>query len=1089
MPSLKLHEVLEQEYVAMYGPLAKGGDSDEKRLANVISKIHERGNRSALCISGGGIRSATFALGIIQGLARAGIVEKFDYLSTVSGGGYIGSWLSSWIRRDEKGVEGVQQALANSDTAAADPNYVQASTQSRRVLPDSKLDPEPEPLKHLRQYSNYLSPRLGLLSGDSWTLAAMYIRNLLLNLLVLIPLLAALLAMPRAFSWLLRVDHVPLASPWVFALAVTFGFGYLGKKRPVDYADSDSDGPAGKKKRLNPDTQFLAFCVLPLTIASVALASTWAFEHLKGYDLSDPWFLAAAVVALAGMTVVPYILYYSRLKAAAVAKRRSGFINEKEFRGYLLQKRLVELVATVISLVTTVVLYFLLAEKVFDDPLRLTPQPARIPPVARFFIESSPQSQLFVCFAVPLLLLVFFVQATIFVGLSSKRNEDADREWWARAGAWLVFAAVAIAVVSAIAVFGPVAFYYAPTLMASAGGIAGVASALLGFNNKTPANQKEKEDAGPMATAGNIGSAIAVPLFVVALLASISLGSTWIIQQFGAGDITPYWQLRAAMQTEFSQTVKVEGGDASISTKSTLAGPLSSLPALRAAAHLKVIQDTTKWQLLIFAIIGAAAVGLSCFIGVNRFSMHALYRNRLIRAYLGASRYRRRPDPFTGFDEDDNLSMWSLRQELLWPTGIRDLAGFIAKLKTDALWQHVDDKTTNDASVLVASLNHLMMTEDFTTFGKTAPSWTTTTENQIGYSRTFINRAILDNEYSDFIRVMHATPNAGKAGADHRAPMHVVNMTLNLTTGDNLAWQQRQAESFTATPLHAGSLRLGYRDAREYAGPKGITLGTAVTISGAAASPNMGYHSSPVMAFLLTFFNIRLGAWLGNPGDAGETSYKSAHPSTNLIPFAKEATGSSNDQSRWVYLSDGGHFENLGLYEMVLRRCHYIVLSDGGADPTFTFEDLGNAIRKIRIDLGVPIDVFDIQMAPRGTDGDFKEGRFYAQATIRYTAIDGPSARDGKLIYIKAGIYKDEELPRDIYNYAKESLLFPHEPTSDQFFSESQFESYRALGRYAVGKLLGATLADTARIPIAQRVHSVEALFRPMPEHRISPQA
>src|ERR1043166_11653 len=118
MPSLKLHEVLEQEYVAMYGPLEKGGECDESRLDNVISKIHERGNRSALCISGGGIRSATFALGIIQGLARAGILEKFDYLSTVSGGGYVGSWLSSWIRRDEKGVEGVQESLAASDTAA-----------------------------------------------------------------------------------------------------------------------------------------------------------------------------------------------------------------------------------------------------------------------------------------------------------------------------------------------------------------------------------------------------------------------------------------------------------------------------------------------------------------------------------------------------------------------------------------------------------------------------------------------------------------------------------------------------------------------------------------------------------------------------------------------------------------------------------------------------------------------------------------------------------------------------------------------------------------------------------------------------------
>src|SRR5262249_20243088 len=151
---------------------------------------------------------------------------------------------------------------------------------------------------------------------------------------------------------------------------------------------------------------------------------------------------------------------------------------------------------------------------------------------------------------------------------------------------------------------------------------------------------------------------------------------------------------------------------------------------------------------------------------------------------------------------------------------------------------------------------------------------------------------------------------------------------------------------------HTGSLFLGYRESREYGG--GISLGTAVTISGAAASPNMGYHSSPVMAFLLTFFNIRLGAWLGNPGPHGQTTYREKHPTTSLVPLVAELTGSSTDTAKWVYLSDGGHFENLALYEMVVRRCHQIVLSDGGADPHYTFEDLGNAIRKIRTDLGIP---------------------------------------------------------------------------------------------------------------------------------------
>ena len=98
-------------------------------------------------------------------------------------------------------------------------------------------------------------------------------------------------------------------------------------------------------------------------------------------------------------------------------------------------------------------------------------------------------------------------------------------------------------------------------------------------------------------------------------------------------------------------------------------------------------------------------------------------------------------------------------------------------------------------------------------------------------------------------------------------PLHVINATLNLVKGKELAWQERQAESFTMSPLHCGSLRVGYRPSAEYG--KGISLGTAFAISGAAANPNMGYHSSPVVRFLMTLFNVRLGWWLGNPGECG----------------------------------------------------------------------------------------------------------------------------------------------------------------------------------------------------------------------------
>jgi hypothetical protein len=106
---------------------------------------------------------------------------------------------------------------------------------------------------------------------------------------------------------------------------------------------------------------------------------------------------------------------------------------------------------------------------------------------------------------------------------------------------------------------------------------------------------------------------------------------------------------------------------------------------------------------------------------------------------------------------------------------------------------------------------------------------------------------------------------------------------------------------------------------------------------------------------------------------------------------------------------------------------------------------LGNAIRKIRIDLGVPIvmDRFNIQ----SRDSEVP-GKHCSVGLIRYDLVDGPGSQPGVLVYLKPSLSNDE--PRDVFNYAKMSLQFPHEPTSDQWFSESQFESYRTLGQHMV---------------------------------------
>jgi hypothetical protein len=280
----------------------------------------------------------------------------------------------------------------------------------------------------------------------------------------------------------------------------------------------------------------------------------------------------------------------------------------------------------------------------------------------------------------------------------------------------------------------------------------------------------------------------------------------------------------------------------------------------------------------------------------------------------------------------------------------------------------------------------------------------------------------------------------------------VINCSLNLVSAssERLAWQERKAESFSVTPFYCGNYELGYRDSRLYGGPDGISVGTAVAISGAAANPNMGFHSSPTLAFLMTLFNARLGSWMGNPGKKGEKTFQKAGPRQALGPLLSELFGLSTNQSKYVSLSDGGHFENLGIYEMVLRRCRFLVVCDAASDPDVAFGDLGNAIRKVRIDFGVPIE-FDqkVRILPRKDTG---VGAYCATARIRYSAVDSTDPEnDGFLIYVKPSLAAGQRPdPLDVYSYSRDSQTFPHETTADQWFSESQFESYRALGRFLV---------------------------------------
>src|SRR6202171_2612693 len=179
--SISFAQVLTEEYRALRENTEWAADTEQ----DLLRKMHDReAPLSALCISGGGIRSATFALGAIQAFAEKGILADFDYLSTVSGGGYIGGWLSAWKQR-EQGLNKIIPKLKPTAPAPA-----------RGTV---------DPVQHLRAYNSYLTPKLRLLSTDPSTLAAPIGRNMLLNWPVLVPILMFGLMIPRLVLALARL--------------------------------------------------------------------------------------------------------------------------------------------------------------------------------------------------------------------------------------------------------------------------------------------------------------------------------------------------------------------------------------------------------------------------------------------------------------------------------------------------------------------------------------------------------------------------------------------------------------------------------------------------------------------------------------------------------------------------------------------------------------------------------------------------------------------------------------------------------------------------------------------------------------------
>jgi len=925
-------------------------------------------NLFGLAISGGGIRSATFGLGVVQGLAKVGLLRRFDFLSTSSGGGYMGSWLVSWIKR--AGLDTVEDRL---------PQEVLHRAEGNDRVPQGR---EESPVTFLRRFSNYLTPQVGAFSADTWTVVATYVRNLLLNLLVLVAALAAVLLAPRA---------IVIASTFfeghpdrAFYAALAFlgvsiaglGLNTFREPKPAEMLPGTKAAPGAAATSQCQYPWYMTQgwvqigVVVPLFLvgwlSGIALWYSKGLEHLRGRII--PW----DIPEVAKWAIAGAILYTG---AWAIA----GLFRLVLTRGKAHQKGLWQALifsAPLAGAVGTSLIWGLiqLYRKIHGRHEGITG-------------EVSDWSLIHITtWATPLIMLVFIVTAVVQIGLMGRAFREADRQWWSRLGAWMLIYSITWLALFVMTFYGPLLLIWLGAIVAAGLGAGWLASTAGGvLVGKTASKETEK----PSLVKGLV-KALAPQIFIIGLLAVLAFGLHALLG--GTGTTTPgggalpavcqdFWPEKAP-ETDSAGTDPAAADTATVPTTTTAHGDgdgdtagnqLSTLVACHSArdwASIVIPNDGRNWQ-TIFLMVGllAFALVLSWRVDINQFSMHLFYRSRLVRAYLGASNKNRTPQPFSGFDPDDDLPLAQMSPQGTGEPGERPYDG----------------------------------------------------------------------------------------------PLPILNTTLNLVKGEELAWQERKGASFIFTPLYSGfdaqlesggtargALEAnGYRPTREYdTHREGVSIGTAMGISGAAASPNMGKGTTSALAFLLTVFNVRLGWWLGNPRHS--RSWCRLGPDIGLLRLLDELFSRTNSRSRYVYLSDGGHFENTGLYELLRRRTRVIVLSDGGADGKRTFNDLGNAVHKARTDFGIEIEI-DPELLRLTGEGQ-RSKYHWTLGRIRYSDVD-ENAPDGLLIYLKSSLTGDE--PADVFNYAADNETFPHQPTSDQFFSETQFESYRRLGFHVAGNAFG----------------------------------
>jgi hypothetical protein len=998
---------------------------------------------AGLALSGGGIRSATFALGVLQGLASLKILSRFDYLSTVSGGGYIGSWLAAWIKREGDPLR-VERQLA--------PGRIREAEAAREVIGQNRIvDEEPEPVHHLRSYSNYLTPRPGLLSVDTWTVLTIYVRNSVINMLLLLPLTMMFVLAGRFVVWCFASTGEPMPGSRDFVtdprltpylgfvnhftdprlvpfcgFAVFFGVAILGigsHLRAIGQcrARNGNGRPAAAGGAPPPQEPPAGHAARG---ANDARESEGDRPAARGIMQVVIWpMLAAAVLACWSFTIAP----------GAEVSRVAG---ERLPVGEKLNKDTFRLRLPVWPL--------WVQNLQPNDPGTPFPLLDRLP----CFDEDA-----FGPWAAGGFLWCSAVEFSLWFGIAAMLAHVAGflTVWISRPRAGAVGGG------AGSTRFGTRLYVVACAFIAGCTGGFLFLALLSQILWRVYDQPYLVVTVGPPLTLMTVVAATFVEVWLLGRIQEDDLREWWaracawlVIFAFGwlvFFGITLYGPL---LVNKFLQSTAVRSG-AVLGWLATAAGgafagrsPATKregggwmLKALvRVAPTVFVVGLLVLVSMCVDAVafesvgyrerqlrrdglaveflplqwpsdywngvmstpvsnLGLVWVGCGVLVflaswmsNVNLFSMNSMYASRLIRCYLGASR---------------RMGEWAQRGQG-WgrgpggaPTGVK---GPTRRANPVTGFDPRDDMPLRALEIGAVP------------------------------------------EKDDH-----------RHGETYYGPHLIINTALNLVSGAELAWQDRKAESFVLTPTHCGSKGTGYAKTEQQTEQE-LTLGRSVSISGAAVDSNIGLHQSSALIALMTAFNARLGWWIQNPDPATWRQRPSADqqepwgaksPSLAL-PLLWELLGQTDEKKKWVHLSDGGHFENLAVYELIRRRCRYIVCCDAGTDPQASDDNLAAMIRLCRTDFGVRIEIDTTPLAPAGPE---KLSRWHcAVGKIRYDDVDGGEL-PGTFVYLRTSLTGDE--PPDVQEYASKNPDFPRQSTLDQFYNEAQFESYRALG-YHVGR-------------------------------------